>query len=410
MQERNDRLRVARLSEPLPQTETHNRTGRHGQAQVVEGAGQALHGPGQARIPGIGGKVYEEIRVPRPDDFTRIGPPTPNGIGFAARAERQRHTGHPGGSLPQRQNHVLLEYRVLSEGTVPVREEVDAVYRGGIQQVTAKPLEIGAVAEAPRNDRDDDTARPDRADRESEECRVEIRGRDPQPVEASSQVGPGIQLLVGRVQYGRVESSGLRKQVAELGPRTPFDEILLPQLDVAGHPACLARPADGPRAPLQERPERGIEFERGDRERTDDSRPWARMRAANAANSVPAPAPGSNTLTDRPFVSHIAAMRRATHIGVKYWPRAIWRSVTREDLAARRITAASARRRSAISGGDWGVGGWEGSVVGGGRCSRLMGLRDGIGRAPGSWGEGRIRQWGRRCRQAWVAIWWMAKG
>ena len=66
--------------------------------------------------------------------------------------------------------------------------------------------------------------------------------------------------------------------------------------------------------------------------------PPARMRAASAVNSVPAPAPGSNTLTDRPFVSHIAAMSRATHIGVKYWPRATWRSVMREDLAARRIT------------------------------------------------------------------------
>ena len=129
--------------------------------------------------------MYEEIRVPRPDDFTRIGPPAPNGIGFAARAERQRHTRHPSGSLPQRQNHVLLEHRVLSEGAIPVREEVDAVYRGGIQQVTAKPFEIGAVAEAPRNDRYDDTARADRANRESEECRVEIRGRDPQPVEPS---------------------------------------------------------------------------------------------------------------------------------------------------------------------------------------------------------------------------------
>ena len=273
MQERNDRLRIARLSEPLPQTETHNRTGRHGQAQVVQGTGKPLHGPGQARVPGIGGKVYEEIRVTRAHDFTRIGPPAPNGIGFAAPAERQRHTGHPGGSFPQRQNHVLLEYRVLSEGAIPVREEVDAVYRGGIQQVTAKPLEIGAVAKAPRNDRDDDTARPDRADRQSEECRVEIRGRDPQPVKPSSQVGPRAQLPVGRVQYGRVESARLRKQVAELGPRTPFDEILLPQLDVAGHPACLARPANGLGAPLQERPERGVEFERGDRERTETGPP-----------------------------------------------------------------------------------------------------------------------------------------
>ena len=77
--------------------------------------GKALHGPRQARIPGIGGKVYEEIRVTRAHDFTRIGPPAPNGIGFAAPAERQRHMGHPGGSLPQRQNHVLLEYRVLSK-------------------------------------------------------------------------------------------------------------------------------------------------------------------------------------------------------------------------------------------------------------------------------------------------------
>ena len=150
---------------------------------------------------------------------------------------------------------------------------MDAVYRGGIQQVAAKPFEIGAVAKAPRNDRDDDTARPDRADRQSEECRVEIRGRDPQPIKPSSQVGPRAQLLVGRVQYDRVESSGLRKQVAEFGPRAPFDEILLSQLDVAGHLACLARPANGPRAPLQERPERGIEFERGDRERTETGLP-----------------------------------------------------------------------------------------------------------------------------------------
>ena len=87
--------------------------------------------------------------------------------------------------------------------------------------------------------------------------------------------------------------------------------------------------------------------------------PRARMRAANAAKSVPAPAPGSNTLTDRPFVSHIAAISRATHIGVKYWPRAIWRSATREALAALRITAPSARRRSAIADRSRGIGGRE---------------------------------------------------
>ena len=270
MQERNDRLRVARRSEPLPKTETHNRTGRHGKIQVVQGAGQALHGPRQARVPGIGGKVYEEIRVPRPDDVTRIGPSTPNGIGFAARAERQRHTGHPGGSLPQRQNHVLLEHRVLSEGAIPVSEEVDAVYRGGIQQVTAKPLEIGAVAKAPRNDRDDDTARPDRADRESEECRVEIRGRDPQ-LEAVLAGRPGAQLLVGRVQYGRVESSSENRSPSS--DRVPHSTKSSCLSSMSQGMACLARPANGPRAPLQERPERGIEFERGDRERTETGPP-----------------------------------------------------------------------------------------------------------------------------------------
>ena len=110
------------------------------------------------------------------------------------------------------------------------------------------------------------------------------------------------------------------------------------------------------------------------------------MRAANAANSVPAPAPGSNTLTDWPFVSHIAAISRATHIGVKYWPRAIWRSATRVALAARRITAPSARRRSAISGGAWGIPSREGLSCPAGMLP-LMAPPDVIVGTPGSGGR-----------------------
>ena len=111
--------------------------------------------------------------------------------------------------------------------------------------------------------------------------------------------------------------------------------------------------------------------------------PRARMRAANAVKSVPAPAPGSNTLTDWPFVSHIAAISRATHIGVKYWPRAIWRSASRVPLAALRITAPSARRRSAISGGSWGIASREGVSCPAGMLP-LMAPRDVIVRTPGS--------------------------
>ena len=109
----------------------------------------------------------------------------------------------------------------------------------------------------------------------------------------------------------------------------------------------------------------------------------ARMRAANAVNSVPAPAPGSNTLTDWPFVSHIAAISRATHIGVKYWPRAIWRSASRLALAALRITAPSARRRSAISGGSWGIGSREGVACRAGMLP-LMAAPEVTVRTPGS--------------------------
>ena len=109
----------------------------------------------------------------------------------------------------------------------------------------------------------------------------------------------------------------------------------------------------------------------------------ARMRATNAANSVPAPAPGSNTLTDRPFVSHNAAISRATHMGVKYWPRAIWRSATREALAALRITAPSARRRSATAGGPWGIGARKGRSWAAGTL-RLLGRADEIVRTPRS--------------------------